>query len=84
MNRLKSFEIAWNHLVFIFKKFGIFLFIYQDGKSIIKRKYWEKILKQYVKEPIFTGKEYSFRIRKRFYRIERQRIKRNKLKFKKR
>ena len=32
MNRLKSFEIAWNHLFFAFKKFGIFFLIYKDGK----------------------------------------------------
>ena len=33
------------------------------------------MLKKYAAEPIFKGKEKSFRIRKRFYRIERQRIK---------
>ena len=32
----------------------------------IERKY----LKNMQKEPIFTGKEWSFRIRRRFYRVE--------------
>ena len=46
---------------------------YQDGDpKLLKRKYWEEILyKKYAKEPIFNGKELSFRIRKRFYRTER-------------
>ena len=34
------------------------------------------MLKKYVEEPTFIGKEYFFRIRKRSYRIERHRIKR--------
>ena len=38
------------------------------------------MFKQYVKEPIFKGKEQSFRITKRFYRIERQRVIRQKIK----
>ena len=60
----ESLKIAY---FFVFKKFGIFLLIYKDGK----RKYWEKILEKYAKEPIFKGKEWSFRIRKNFRRIER-------------
>ena len=32
MNHLKPFEIAWNHLIFVFKKFGIFVLRYKDGK----------------------------------------------------
>ena len=43
-----------------------------------KENIYKKIFKQYAKERIFKGKEYSFKIRKRFYRIERQRIKRQK------
>ena len=38
----------------------------------IERKY----LKNMQKNKSFKGKEYIFRIRKRFYRIERQRIER--------
>ena len=34
------------------------------------------MLKNYAKEPIFKGKKQSFRIRKIFYRVKRQRIKR--------
>ena len=30
------------------------------------------ILKKYAKEPISTGEEQSFSIRKRFYRIDKQ------------
>ena len=53
-----------------------FLLIYKNGKpKLLKRKYCEKILKKYAKEKKkkthFKGKEYYFRIRKRFYRIER-------------
>ena len=32
MTHLKSLEIAWNRLVFVFKKFGIFLLIYKERK----------------------------------------------------
>ena len=27
MNCLKPLEVTWNHLIFVFKKFGIFLLI---------------------------------------------------------
>ena len=36
--------------------------------------------KQYVKKSIFKGKKYCFRIRKIFYRIKRQRIKKQRSK----
>ena len=39
-------------------------------------KIFKKILKKYAKEALLKGKEQFFRIRKRFQRIERQRIKR--------
>ena len=32
MNHIKLHEITWNHLIFIFKKSGIFLLIYKDRK----------------------------------------------------
>ena len=55
MNWLKSLEITW---FFFSKNLIFFLLIYKDGKSKLqKRKYWEKILKQYAAEPIFKGKE---------------------------
>ena len=41
VNHLKSLEIAWNHLIFVFKQFGMFLLIYKDGKPKLKKlKYW--------------------------------------------
>ena len=62
MNPLKSIEIAWNnsknylnyfkHNIFVFKNFKkFFKLIYNDWK------YWDKILKHYVKEPIFKDRE---------------------------
>ena len=71
MNRLKSLKITWicfKYNIYCFQEFfKKFPWIYKDAK----RKYWQKILKQYAKEQIFTGKEKYFRTRKRFYRIER-------------
>ena len=29
----ESLKITWNHLTLVFKNFGIFLFIYKDGKA---------------------------------------------------
>ena len=56
---LKSVEIAWNIIFFVFEQnWFFFVNIYKDGKSKpCKRKYWQEILKQYVKEPSFKGKE---------------------------
>ena len=41
-----------------------------------KNKNTEKIFKHYGKEPISNGEKQSFRIKKRFYSIERYRIER--------
>ena len=41
------------------------------------------MLKQYTKDPIFKDKEQPFRIRKIFYRIERQKLKDREVKIKK-
>ena len=39
MNHLKSVEIVWNHLIFVFKTFNFFSLISKAGKSkIIKTK----------------------------------------------
>ena len=69
----KSYEYFYESLkITSFFVFKMFLLIYKDGKpKLWKRKYWEKIVKKYVKEPIFKSKEKSFRIIKIFYRIER-------------
>ena len=32
MDHLKSLEITWNHLIFVFEKLGIFVSRYKDGK----------------------------------------------------
>ena len=41
------------NIIFLFKYFQ---WIYKDRKrKLQKRKYWEKIFKQYAKEPILKG-----------------------------
>ena len=60
--------IAWNHSknqfnvfkynIFVFKKFLKNSLTYKNEKSKLQKwKYWEKIKRQYAKEPIFEGKE---------------------------
>ena len=66
MNRLKLLEItqkinwiASDIIFFCFQEFfNKFSWKQKDGKSkLLKQKYWENILKQYAREPIFKGKE---------------------------
>ena len=59
MNYLKSLEIAWNHLIFVFRKIEFFSSIYKDRKSKlenknIERKYLSNMQKNQLKN---KGKE---------------------------
>ena len=46
----ESLKTTWNGLIFIFKKFEIFLLTYKEGKpKLYKQKNWEKIHKNYAK-----------------------------------
>ena len=52
----ESLKTTWNRLIFIFKKFEIFLLTYKEGKpKLYKQKNWEKIRKNYAKKPILKG-----------------------------
>ena len=52
----ESLKTTWNRLIFIFKKFEIFLLTYKEGKpKLYKQKNWEKICKNFAKKPILKG-----------------------------
>ena len=70
-------------LDFCFLKRELFSLIYKNGKSKFwKRRYWQKILKEYAKEPIFEGKEWSFRIRKKIIELKDRELKDSEVKIK--
>ena len=54
--------MIWIVLNIIFSIFYFkFLLIYKDGKpKLYKRKYWERMLKNFAKEPILKGQKIVF------------------------
>ena len=67
----RSCKIAWNHSKTYLNCFKKNLWIYMDGKSKLqKRKYWEKIPKQYVKKQVLKVKNSHLELEKDFIELK--------------
>ena len=67
----RNCKIAWNHSKTYLNCFKKILWIYMDGKSKLqKRKYWEKIPKQYVKKQVLKVKNSRLELEKDFIELK--------------